>query len=106
VIEGRLDEILGLPSSDDYLCVRIQNKEVILDLMGKLRERFPNTLRVERAQVGESKLEDSEATLRKTETPYDLFTSFFADMTGEKLLEPQAAYLQKLLEGHEGEEKS
>ncbi len=106
VIEGRLEEVLALPPSDDYLCVRIQNREVILDLMGKLRERFPNTLRVERAQVGETKFEDSETTLRKTETPYDLFTSFFTDMTGEELLEPQATYLQKLLERREGEEKA
>lgn len=106
VIEGQLEEVLALPVSDDYLCVRIQNKEVILDLMGKLRERFPNTLRVERAQVGESKFEDSEVTLRKSETPYDLFASFFTDMTGEEMLKPQATYLQKLVEDREREEKA
>lgn len=106
VVEGRLDEILALPPSDDYLCVRIENREVILDLMGKLRDRFPNTLRVERAQIGTAKSEARDFMAREAETPFDMFASFFSEMTGEEMLPPQTEYLQELLERRDGEEKA
>jgi exonuclease SbcD len=106
VVEGRLDEVLALPPSDDYLCVRIENREVILDLMGKLRERFPNTLRVERAQIGETKSESTDSLAREAETPFELFASFFSEMTGEEMLASQTAYLQALLEHREGEDEA
>jgi exonuclease SbcD len=107
VVEGRLDEVLALPSSEDYLCVRIENKEVILDLMGKLREWFPNTLRVERGQTGEVKRKEEEDILaREAETPLELFTSFFTEMTGDELLATQTAYLHGMLDRREGEDKA
>lgn len=105
VVEGTLEEVLNLPPSDDYLSVRILNSEVILDLMGKLREHFPNALRVERGlQNNTANLGDMVAGGEK-ESTYGLFERFFADMTEQELSATQKKYLETIIEEMEGDDE-
>ncbi len=87
IIDGELEEILRGPpvgeNPDDYLLVRLSDRQAILDPMGKLREVYPNILHLERpglletgelAEVGRDRLRRGEQ---------ELFTSFFRQMTGD-----------------------
>lgn len=102
VLEGSLEEVLEFPETDDYLSVLIHNSEVILDLMGKLQERFPNTLRVERRLAERNATDESEMEIGERESTGALFGRFFKEMTDEDLSDEQKAYLEKFLEETEG----
>jgi len=104
VVEGSLEEVLDMPETDDYLSVLIQNSEVILDLMGKLRERFPNTLRVERSLSGQGAKDQMEAEIGERESTETLFERFFTAMTDQDLSIGQKEYLGKVLSEIEGGE--
>lgn len=105
VVEGSLDEVLALSATDDYLSVLIQNPEVILDLMGKLRERFPNTLRVERSMSENGFSAEAEPVIGERESTETLFERFFTAMTDEELSEAQKEYLTQVLGELEGGER-
>lgn len=104
VVEGSLEAVLDMPETDDYLSVLIQNSEVILDLMGKLRERFPNTLRVERSLSGQGTKDQGEAEIGEQESTETLFERFFTAMTDQDLSIGQKEYLDKVLHEIEGGE--
>lgn len=89
IIEGTLNELLVAgktdPNYDDYLLVRLLDTHAILDVMGKLREVYPNVLHLERPALsmgGDRKTLD-RAQLQKGEMP--LFADFYEQMTGETL---------------------
>lgn len=95
VIEGHLQDILQAGQSDprnqDYVLVRLQDREAILDIMAKLRTVYPNVLHVERpglvnqdAVAGEQLSRDR---LKRRET--DIFADFFREMRGEEMTDAQ-----------------
>ncbi|MBM7071638.1 exonuclease SbcCD subunit D [Shewanella sp. 202IG2-18] len=102
VIEGYLAEILDAGTSDtdsdDYLLVRLLDKQAILDVMGKLRNVYPNVLHIERTGLMSdvSKTEIKREHIKQNEM--DMFTSFFEQTTGDELNELQQRRLSKLLE--------
>jgi exonuclease SbcD len=97
-VEGRLDEILqgprGSESPDDYLLVRLLDRQPILDAVGKLRAVYPNVLAIERphlAVVGELRGAEGDHRQRSEE---ELFEAFFSQVTGEDLTaEERLAYI-------------
>lgn len=122
IVEGFLEEILGGPgpreraaaglpghadpgsgtpwvgSPDDYLLVRLLDKQAILDPMGKLRQAFPNVLHVERPglwRTGEVEVAGRE---RLRESVLDLFAAFFQEMTDEPLSAEQRAAFAEIVE--------
>jgi len=106
IVEGFLEEILGGPgprtpsggSPDDYLLVRLLDKQAILDPMGKLRDAFPNVLHVERPglwRTGEVQVAGRE---RLRESVLDLFAAFFQEMTDEPLSAEQRAAFAEIVE--------
>jgi len=91
VIKGYLKDILKGPTEgenpEDYIMVELLDTSAILDVMGQLREVYPNVLHVERpyfeitgrvAALDHRKMDDAE-----------LFASFFSQVTGEELTEAQ-----------------
>lgn len=94
-IEGYLKDILNGPEAgagrEDYVMVTLLDTGAVLDVMGKLREVYPNVLHVERpclefgsnvvrARVDHRKLNDA-----------DLFADFFSQVTGGDLSPAEAA---------------
>ncbi|BEU03626.1 nuclease SbcCD subunit D [Agarivorans sp. OAG1] len=109
IIEGYLDELLASGSADshrdDYLMVRLLDKSAILDAMGKLREVYPNVLHLERTglMANTDKLELNREHIKKGE--YDMFTDFFAQVSGDELSTEQQALLKQTIDQlHRGDQ--
>ncbi|WP_220718199.1 exonuclease SbcCD subunit D [Agarivorans litoreus] len=109
IIEGYLDDLLASGSTDsqrdDYLMVRLLDKSAILDAMGKLREVYPNVLHLERTglMANTDKLELNREHIKKGE--YDMFTDFFAQVSGDELSAEQQALLKQTIDQlHRGDQ--
>ena len=93
-LEGLLQDILSGPqngeSTEDYLMVTLKDSGAILDPMGKLREVYPNVLHIDRPHLTDcGELRGPTGDHRRI-SELDLFSSFFAQVTGEALSEEQA----------------
>ncbi len=85
IVKGFMDEVLKLPSSDDYIQVNLSDTVPVLDAVGRLRDVFPNLLHIERTHlfwVGSG--ETVRVDHRKT-GHLELFQSFYRDVCGEAL---------------------
>ena len=88
-IEGLLKDLLKGPqageSRDDYVCAVVTDKEPILDVMGKLREVYPNVLHIERPFFDAYRgSQGNRADYRKL-NDIELFKTFFREVTGQEL---------------------
>lgn len=93
VLEGLFEELLAAAPSEDYLLVRLEDREPVLDAMARLRRRYPNTLLVERDKLASA----SGRSLSPGQDPrrmdtLDLFARFYRDVVGaegeeEKILD-------------------
>lgn len=102
ILEGHLNALLKGPapgeSKDDYLLVRLADKEALLDPMGKLRGIYPNVLHLERPGLLEAGTLASEGRERLRRTEQALFSSFFEQMTGDPLDDAQGRAFGGVLE--------
>jgi len=103
IVEGKLDDLLAESpepaSREDYLLARLTDTTALLDPMGRLRERYPNLLQIERPLLQRS---GEDASLRREDLKQDdlsLFRAFFQQVTGEELDEDQAAAFTVLAQG-------
>jgi exonuclease SbcD len=100
-VQGLLADILAAgkadPSAHDYLEVTLTDHGAIYDAMGRLREVYPNTLSLRRAEleVGSSQ---GPARDHRTMTERELFAGFFEHVTGEPLSPEQDQKLVATLE--------
>ena len=88
--DGRADQ--------DYLLVRLQDKDAILDAMGKLRARYANVLHLERPGLLQAVASPMEGRRRLHHGALDLFTAFFNQVTGDPLNADQTEVLKDVLE--------
>lgn len=102
IVEGALADVLQGPrdgeNREDYLLVRLSDKQAILDAMGQLRTVYPNVLHLERPGLfheGEVRRPGKEQLARSER---ELFGSFFEQMTGDPLTEGQAAMFIKTVD--------
>ncbi len=47
-VRGRLDDILAMPASNDYLGITLNDAGALYDPLGKLRARFPHVVHIDR----------------------------------------------------------
>ena len=101
-IEGLLKNLLKGPESsesrDDYIWAVVTDTEAILDVMGKLREVYPNVLHIERPFF------DPHGGSRGTRLDHrklgdlDMFRGFFREVTGLDLSDEQIKAYQDVVE--------
>lgn len=115
ILDGHLNEILQQgktdPHRDDYVLVRLQDKEAILDVMAKLRVVYPNVLHVERTALlnqaaGLQRGEGDAASLRERfrRNEVEVFADFFRHVSGEDMTDAQRQVLVELVKQlHDGE---
>ena len=100
-IEGNFVDLLEGPASgesrEDYLLVRLTDTEAILDPMGRLREVYPNVLHLERPTLVQA-AQQASLTPSKSEGDEALFASFFQQVTGMPLNDPQRKVFHEVLE--------
>jgi len=93
IIEGELAQLLDIGKTDlnrdDYLMVRLSDKNAILDAMGKLRSVYPNVLHLERTGLmrESGKVELSRDHIKKGEM--DMFSDFFTQVSGDSMTQAQ-----------------
>lgn len=87
VLEGTLEEIRRSAetdtSRDDYVLARLTDRGAILDAIGKVRDLYPNCLRVDREAFFAARSEDAGPRLDlRQHGEAELFDAFFAEVTG------------------------
>ncbi len=101
VIEGLLADILEQGKTDlnneDYLFVRLLDKQDILDPLGQLRKVYPNTLQLERTQFILSKGSQLVADVSLKRTEQQVFSDFFEQVIGHDLSEEQNTLLLAII---------
>ncbi len=91
-------------SPEDYLLVTLLDEGPVLDAMARLREVYPNILRVGRpdelgpAGAANSAAADGAGDVRHGMTDRDLFQAFFADVTNTKLTPDEQSALDGVIE--------
>jgi exonuclease SbcD len=104
-IDGFLDDLLQQakddPNKEDYLMVTLKDTGAILDVMGKLRQVYPNVLHIERPQFTlDRELQSIKGDHRKIGDK-ELFTAFFREMTGDDISdEEQRVFIEQIDELH------
>ena len=102
IVEGSLEEILELGKTDtrpdDFILARISNTESIIDVMGKLRDVYPNVLQMQNTGIREpGKLPGASREMLK-KSHMSLFEGFFTEVHEQELSGEQRAYMVDLLE--------
>lgn len=82
-VEGKLEDILQMEPSDDYIFVQLLDRSPVLSPMEQVRTVFPNTLHLERLFDQFIPTEKVENRVNKTkQTDLELFTSFYEEVRG------------------------
>ncbi|MFW5444376.1 MAG: exonuclease SbcCD subunit D [Methylococcaceae bacterium] len=101
VVEGFLADIVEQGKTDsnneDYLFVRLLDKQDILDPLGQLRKVYPNTLQLERTQFILSKGSQLIADVSLKRTEQQVFSDFFEQVIGHDLSEAQNTLLLDII---------
>lgn len=112
VIEGLLTEILQRgqtdPDNEDYMFIRLLDKQDILDPLGQLRKVYPKTLQLERTQFILSKGSQLIADVSLKRTEQQVFSDFFEQVIGHDLSTEQNTLLLDIIAEAKGvvEEKA
>ena len=89
-------EVAAAGNPEDYLHVTLTDSEPVADPMQRLRQVYPNVMRLDFAALApeaeEGELSAEEAAVR---SPEELFNSFYEQMQGVKL-SPEEAMLVRL----------
>ena len=101
-IEGTLEDILEKARSDenqdDYIMVTLLDRRPVLNAMGRLREVYPNTLHIERPLVAPSTVHAQAPADHLRLSEAEMFSSFFSQVTGEEMTEPEARAFADIIE--------
>ncbi len=81
-------EIAAAADPEDYLHVTLTDREGVLDALGKLREVYPNLMRLD-FESEQPKEFEPQKILTREKTPEELFEDFFEQRMGEPMNERQ-----------------
>ncbi|WP_411360151.1 exonuclease SbcCD subunit D [Pseudidiomarina sp. YC-516-91] len=101
VLEGKFDELLARgkddPAANDYLQIKLTDKEAILDPLSRLRVVYPNILDLTKVALER----DASAPRRTREQlgrqPIEVINDFYKEMTQDNLSEEQTQLLSEIL---------
>jgi exonuclease SbcD len=108
-IEGRLEEILAEPERgrrrEDYLTVRLLDREALFEPVARLREVYPNVLDIELPALGAGPGADGAGLDRRGMSDGELFASFYRQVTGEEISDEQAGAFVRVVDAMRREER-
>lgn len=91
IIEGELEQLMqpnvvALGSREDYIMARLTDVGELIDPLGKLRQIYPNILKLERLSTGEyNEQKGLDRQQFEKKSPVDLFSAFIDYVSGEPL---------------------
>lgn len=103
-LEGRFDDLLHAPPSEDYLMVTLQDDGPVIDAMSRLRTVFPRLLHLRRQERQEPSTLTSAPDHRQA-TPGELFAEFYSQVTGDELTDEQDAAFAAMLQRMDRQER-
>lgn len=84
---------------EDYIGIRLTDREVIPNVMNQLRSIYPRIIQLERAYGREEQMiKKIEPQDIKASNPQQLFTNFFEETIGEKMTSQQQKWLEEELQ--------
>lgn len=102
IIEGDFYTILQNrnlhPSSNDYISVKLSNREPILDVFGQLGEIYPNLMQVERPTLMMDGAFSEKKIDHRKMSENDLFALFYEQVTGESITKEESKVFADNLE--------
>lgn len=98
IVEGTFDALMAGEGSDDYIAVKLLDKDPILDAKGRLEQKFPHLLQLERACFVPNELQDASPKERTKMSETDRFAVFFEAMTGEAMTDEQKRCLTETID--------
>lgn len=81
-------EVVSAADPEDYLHITLTDEGEVLDAMGRLRESYPNIMRLD-FEAGESLAVEEEEILVEEKTPMALFEEFYLVQNGREMDEEQ-----------------
>jgi exonuclease SbcD len=101
-IEGKLETILqegfADPNREDYLLVKLTDTHAILDVMGKLREVFPNILHLERPGLMAQRSDQGVAPQQLNTNELTMFEDFFGQIMQRDLTKDEKALVEQVID--------
>ncbi|MBN2443805.1 MAG: exonuclease SbcCD subunit D [Spirochaetales bacterium] len=76
-------------STDDYIMATVLDQGVILDVMSRLREKYPNLLHIRKPSLETDSDTDLKGAQHRKLGEKELFKSFITEVTGEEISEEQ-----------------
>ena len=97
-LEGKIDDLLQLERSNDYVFVRLLDETPVLSPMEKLRTVFPNCMHVERKLNKMLKSKSDETKVQRQHlSEIELFRAFYKEVTDtEASLETETIFKEVL----------
>ena len=89
-------EIYLAANPQDYLHITLTDEHEVLDAIGRLREVYPNIMRLDFESAAFETSPEPEI-LPEEQTPQELFETFFLQQNGRKLDEEQRAVVDEIL---------
>lgn len=102
-IRGPIDQLLSPEvyegaDRNDYLHVTLTDQKEILDAIGRLRDVYPNIMRLD-FEAGRQDVQAEEEIRLEEKTPEELFAEFFQRQNGFEMSEEQQMLVKELWSG-------
>jgi DNA repair protein SbcD/Mre11 len=94
------------PDVNDYLMVTLLDQGVILDVMNRLREVYPNVLHIRKPYLESRGAAGKTDTAQRKLGPGELFRDFVADVTGEEIPGDQLKEFEQVMNKLKSGERS
>ncbi|WP_117169405.1 exonuclease SbcCD subunit D [Paraliobacillus sediminis] len=103
IIEGYFDDFINgnkAEPTDDYLHIRLLDDGQILDPIGKLRQKYPNILRLERKVLQSNRQlnELNQIKEKQKMTHAQLFHTFYEEMKGEPITKEREEHIDQVIQ--------
>jgi exonuclease SbcD len=82
-------EVYEAANREDYLHITLTDREEILDAIGKLREVYPNIMRLDFENRSMEQSQDEPELRLDEKTPQELFEEFFLLQNGREMTDEQ-----------------
>lgn len=101
-IRGPIEELLKkevyeAANPNDYLHITLTDEEEVLDAIGRLRDVYPNLMRLDFEKNRGLEGQEEQPVLLGEKTPAELFAEFFVLQNGKEMSEEQRRLTQELL---------
>ncbi|MDN7135353.1 exonuclease SbcCD subunit D [Pseudidiomarina terrestris] len=102
VLEGKFDELLAAgktaPNAQDYIQIKLTDKEAILDPLARLRSVYPNILDLTKLALEREATDTRQTREQLGRKPIEVISDFYKAMTTEPLSEEQENLLASIMD--------